>query len=268
MNTLTVEDLCILLDDLAPWPLTEKWDNTGLMVGNPKAAVSSILIALDPTPQLLAEASATGADVIITHHPLIFHPLKSLQTTAPGGRVVAEAVKKDISIIACHTNLDAATGGVNDILADGLGMQNRRPLLEAHEESHCGLGRIGEYDPPVDAQELVNRLRKLCSPPWLLAAGPRPKRISCFAVCGGSCSDMVETAVKQGAQVFITSEVKHAAARYAEEAGIWLIDGGHFATEYPAMKILASNLIEKLHKTGCEPHVAVSRQYAPVTLLE
>jgi dinuclear metal center YbgI/SA1388 family protein len=263
------QDLLNILQDIAPDGLAETWDNVGLLVGSPDDRVSSVLLALDPLVPLIAEAKRCGAELIVTHHPAIFRPLKSLRTDRPDGRFLAAAVRAGINVVGCHTNLDAACGGVNDVLADLLGLQNTTPLLPDRSEScaaPCGLGRIGILPEPVLPEEFLAKVHAALSPPWLLEAGPRPEHVAKVAVCGGSCSDISETALTAGADVFLTAEIKHNIACWAEEAGLWLIDGGHFATEYPAVQGLARLLSDRLQQAGMDVEVHCACQKPPLRL--
>jgi dinuclear metal center YbgI/SA1388 family protein len=264
----TVQDLLNILQDIAADNLAEAWDNVGLLIGSPDNRVTSILLGLDPTTDLLAQADECNAELIITHHPAIFHPLKSLRTDQPTGNFIHAALQNNISVIGCHTNLDAAPGGVSDVLALALGIVHAEPLVPGKEaDSVCGLGRIGNLEQPVDADNFVAAIRHALSPPWLLEAGPRPDLISRVAVCGGSCADFAETALRAGADVFITAEIKHAVARWAEEAGLWLIDGGHFATENPAIAALQSLLADNIKQNNLMVQVHTAHQEPPLKLI-
>ncbi len=265
---LFIQDIIDILQEIAPVELAESWDNVGLLAGNPQEKAQSLLVALDPTLPLLEQAESQGANVIITHHPIIFHPLKALRTDQPIGHFLAEAIKKDIHVIACHTNLDSTMDGVSDILAKQLGLTDISPLGPGKPGSSCGLGRIGQYTTPITPEECIRKLNKACSPPWLLEAGPRPKQVQRIAVCGGSCSEFAETAMEANADLFITAEVKHSIARWAEEAGFWMIDGGHFATEQLAMTPLQERLQEQINRRNGNNTVYAARQKAPLTLVQ
>ncbi|MCI5142729.1 MAG: Nif3-like dinuclear metal center hexameric protein [Candidatus Electrothrix sp. ATG1] len=264
-----VQNILDILQDIAPPDLAQSWDNVGLLVGNPDGRISSILLALDPTFALITEMERCKAELIITHHPAIFHPLKSLRSDRPSEKFLHAAVQTGIHVIGCHTNLDAAYGGVNDVLAQLLALQETVPLLPDGRECNgikTGLGRVGELMEPVSPESFLEKLKTVLSPPWLLEAGPRPDMVGKVAVCGGSCSDVSVTALEAGADVFVTSEIKHDVARWAEEAGLWLIDGGHFATEYPAMEGLRRVLVERLDASGMDVQVRCARQEAPLRL--
>ncbi len=264
----TVQDIVDILQDIAATELAQPWDNVGLLIGSPTNRLSSVLLALDPAGDLVAQAQALGAELIITHHPAIFHPLKALRTDTPTGSFINAALQAGISVIGCHTNLDAAVGGVNDVLAEALQLTDTVPLLPAeNRDNGSGLGRVGNLIQPLSSEDFIRRLRETLDPPWLLEAGKRPGMIRRVAVAGGSCSDFSETALRAGADVFVTSEVKHDIARWVEEAGLWLIDAGHFATENPAMPALQLLLANRLQQQEMEIPIHVGEQEAPLTLV-
>jgi dinuclear metal center YbgI/SA1388 family protein len=267
--TATVQNILDIIETIAPAKLAEPWDNIGLMIGSPAEQVHTILIGLDPTPDLLDEAEALGADLVITHHPVILHPLKFIDPGRPDGQFIDRALRRRISVISSHTNLDAAPRGVSQILARRLGLTETAPLSR-HENgtTDSGLGCIGAYPEPVSASEFIRRLKAACNPPWLLGAGPRPEKISRAAVCGGSCSELAATALLAGAQVFVTAEVKHHIARLAEQTGLWIIDAGHFATENSALEDFAARLKAGAAERFDPVHIEVSaRQASPLTLV-
>jgi dinuclear metal center YbgI/SA1388 family protein len=265
----TVQDILDIIDSIAPAHLAEPWDNVGLMIGDPAAQVTAILLGLDPTTALLEEARQLNANLVITHHPVIFHPLKSVHLDQPDGKFIDLSLRNKMSVISSHTNFDSAPNGTSDILAQLLGLKNIEPLVpHACGEPGCGLGRVGDYVDPLSADEFRERLRAACVPPWLLAAGTIPRRISRVAVCGGSCSELADQALQAGAQVLVTAEVKHHIARRAEETGLWLIDAGHFATELPGMHHLARQLVaETGRRFGGIPVAVTGTQASPLNLL-
>lgn len=244
---MKVKDLLKILDETASFGLAEQWDNVGLMLGNTNQTIQGVLVALDPTEEVLTEAQELGADCIITHHPLIFHPLKSINTDQPLGKFLRRALVHDIAVIGCHTNLDQTVGGVSDVLASSLGIQDCKPLVPAENNSqpgdNIGFGRIGQLADPLNGEAFIGYLCDFFKLPALRVAGQLPEEISTVAVCGGSGSDLAEAAFAGGAQVYITGEVKHSTARWAEAAGFCIIDAGHFATENPVVESLVEVLL-------------------------
>lgn len=243
----TLRDILTVLNELAPFSLAEKWDNVGLMLGDPAQSVTGILLGLDPTTALLDEAIATKSNLIITHHPVIFHPLKSIRTDQPVGQFLTQALKNDIAVISCHTNLDVIQNGVSHVLAEKIGLTMLSPITETQKNSpEIGFGQIGSLQNPEDSGNFLTRLCEILQVPALKICGLVPEQIKRVAVCGGSGSDLAEQAYSKGAQVYITGEVKHSTARWAEESNLCIIDAGHFATENLIVKELSPVLQEML----------------------
>lgn len=229
-----VRDLIALLDKVAEPALAESWDNIGLMVGDPDSEITGILVALDPTLEILDEAKRKGCNTIVTHHPLIFKGLKSVRTDHPEGRILARALLDRQVIVGCHTNLDKVSGGVNDMLAARLGLVNSRVMVPdtfLSEPGLIGFGRIGELPGPLDFPDFIASIREKLALPVVKVAGVPPAEITKVAVCGGSGSELAPLAMANGAHIYISAEIKHAMARWAESVGFCIVDGGHFATE-------------------------------------
>ncbi len=242
-ESLTVSDLLGFLDGYAPFALAESWDNVGLMVGSPTAVISGILIALDPSLEVFAEAKATGCNTIISHHPLLFQPLKQILTNTVQGSLLRQALVDELNIVACHTNLDVVADGVNDALAAKIGIMDTVPLIVRDGSSTCGFGRIGALANAMTGPQFLQHLVVSLKQPDILLAGVLPGKINRVAVCGGSCGEFGPQAQDKGAQLLITSEVKHSQARWAEDAGFCLIDCGHYATENVVVPILIEKMM-------------------------
>jgi len=241
---VTVTEIIKCLNEVAPFALAEPWDNVGLLVGNQNREVESVLVGLDPTLGLLEEAIATGADTVITHHPAIFKPIPSIDTSEPAGMFLEKALNSHITVFACHTNFDSVAPGVNDMLANLLGLENVSPLIpnEPQPANGAGMGRIGHYPKPLERTDFINKILTILELSSVQIAGSLPKTISTVALCGGSGSDFAETARNCGADLYLSAEIKHNIARWAEEANFCVIDGTHYATEKPALKLLIENI--------------------------
>jgi len=231
---VTVRDLIAVLDKLAPAALAEEWDNVGLLVGSPDLPISGILVALDPTREILGEAKRRGCNVIVTHHPLIFKGLMAVRTDQPEGEILAGALADQLAIIGCHTNLDKVADGVSDMLAAQLGLGNCRvlaadPALPAG--NNTGFGRCGDLSMPMAFADFITFIREKLALPVVKVAGLPPAQITRVAVCGGSGSDLTPLARAAGAQIYVSGEIKHSVARWVESVGFCVLDGGHFATE-------------------------------------
>jgi len=251
---LRLETLLTILDTIAPLSLAESWDNAGLMVGDPDQTVTGILVALDPTEEVIRDAISLRLNTIITHHPLLFHPLKKIDRRTPLSRMLTTALAHDLAIVACHTNLDiTAKDSVSDAMAARLGLENTRPLAGRESPAAAegaGLGRIGTLAAPMSAEQFLTGLFSALDCRGLHLAGSLPEMIRTVALCGGSGSELAETAHALGADVYITGEVKHSTARWAEAAGFCLIDAGHYATEQLIVPALAKRLTSACAAAG------------------
>lgn len=246
MKTTTVQGILDGLNEFAPFALAAKWDNVGLMVGHPEAQAEKILIGLDPCMALFEEAVARGATTVITHHPLIFQPLKKIDLATVAGRLVAFAINRQLNVIGCHTNFDQITGGVSNLLARTLGVESGAPLQPAQGDAGCGFGWIGDLETPLGGGAFLHMVAQELAQPNLLVAGEVPELVCRVAVCGGSCGDFAMAAQSQGADVFITSEIKNSQARWAEDIGMCLVDAGHFSTENMSLAGLQEYLAESM----------------------
>ncbi len=239
-----VRDILEKLNAIAPFSLAENWDNVGLLIGDPAREVKSLLLGLDPTLSLLSEALETGADTIVTHHPIIFRPLNNINVTSPEGIFIERALANKINVIACHTNLDLAENGVSDVLCRGIGLEKVRPLQVSQiaQPERTGLGRIGYYSVPLDFSEFKKRLFQTVATQHLQLAGILPTEIKCVAICGGSGSELAAEAHRQKADIYISSEIKHSTAVWAKDSGFCVVDAGHYGTEKPVIQFLAQKL--------------------------
>jgi dinuclear metal center YbgI/SA1388 family protein len=259
--TATVQNILDILDTEAPFSLAESWDNVGLLVGNPQQLVTGVLAGLDPTNNLVNEAVERGCNVIITHHPVIFKPLTAINTGVPEGKLLEKALSNQIAIIGCHTNFDSAEEGVSDYLGQQLGVSNMIPLLTHSETSETtGIGRIGKLPGPVSAKEFLGRVLTSLNLPGVQLTGKLPEKIQTVAICGGSGSDLAPIAFKRGADVYISAEIKHATAIWANENNFCIIDGTHYATEKPAVSLLVKKLQQSNDNAGWEIPMLQSEQ--------
>lgn len=263
--TVLVADILRAIDELAPFDLAEEWDNVGLLVGHPDRTVSSVMIGLDPTNDLLDEARRCCADTIITHHPLIFHPLSAVITDQSDGMLLEKAIVHQMTMIGCHTNLDSARGGVSDALANGLGLVDLQPLLPAVDPAKpgAGMGRVGRYEESLSSGQFVERLLKVLDLSTVQIAGVLPERVKKVALCGGSGSDLAQAALSCGADLYLSAEIKHSTGRWAEECGFCVIDGTHYGTELPVVALLAQRLREYSKSKGWSLAIQVSTTQRP-----
>lgn len=240
---MTVQDILELVESLAPRSMKYEWDNVGLLWGSRRKEVKKVLVALDPFESVCREAYARGADVIVTHHPIIRSGPMSVTDDDPQGRSLLFLAQHGIAAINAHTNLDCAPGGVNDCLAAALGLSQVsvvEPLGYTQEGTPWGLMRRGELREQSLEQFLLLVKESLGCPGLRYVDGGKP--VHHVAVGGGSCADGMKEVLAAGCDTFVTADVKYNQFRTAMELGLNLIDAGHFWTENPVCTYLAEKL--------------------------
>ena len=245
---MTVQEIYDLIDRTAPFDTQMESDNSGFLVGNVSQEVNSILFALDVTPAVISEAVSLGAQLIVTHHPLMFSPLHSLTDGDYEGRVIRRLVREDISLISAHTNLDQAPGGINDTLAGLCGLTGI---------TGEGFFRCGQLDTPRPAADYAEELRRRLHTEVRLM-GPADAEISKVGLCSGGGSDLWTQARDTGCSAFVSGEIRHHHALAMAESGIAAFECGHFATEEPGIRALAVALQNTLNTLECNVRIYVS----------
>ena len=237
----TVTHIYDAIDRLAPFWLTMDFDNTGILIGDRNREVSCALLALDCTSAVVEQARQLGAQLIITHHPVIFHPLKRVNEDA----VVYQLIRSDIAVISAHTNLDIAQGGVNDALVNAIGLRDCRGLELLNEQTGAWLGRIGTLPEPLSPEAFAAHI-KACLNAASVKFSAAPRVIRTVALCSGSGADCLDAAISAGADALLTSEVKQHEYLAAAAAGISIFDAGHFDTEDIVIEPLRDYLAKEI----------------------
>ena len=233
----TVAEILNFIETLAPRSMKMDWDNVGLLCGSKSAAVTKVLVALDPFEAVCQEAVETGAQLIITHHPLIFQAPKAITDETSIGRSIMQLCRYGISAINAHTNLDQAPGGVNDVLAQKLGLEN---VEIVNPKDGIGLMRCGDVaEQSLESFLALVKDRLGCD--GLRYVGGS-KSVSKVAVGGGSCAGGMLEAKAAGCDTFVTADVKYNQFWDAYDLGMNLIDAGHFHTENPVVSVLADKI--------------------------
>ena len=270
-----------LFEKLAPSHLAEPWDNSGLQVGRQDWTIESIWVSLDPLSEVVSAACKRGVDLLITHHPLIFHPLRSVDFGTPVGAIVQMAAEYRLAIYAMHTNLDSTAGGLNDVLAARIGLKNVGALkgstaseesLKQHENDGVfgfealkttigaqGLGRVGDLERPMELSLFAEMVKQRLGIETVRVAGDPALRITRAALCAGSGSSLMERFYSSGAQVYITGDLRYHDARAAEAKSLGLLDIGHFQSEHLIVDHLAERLDHTLKSAGVEVTVKAYR---------
>ena len=237
---MKVKDIIKIIEDFAPLSIQEGWDNSGLCIGSPEDEVNSVLLALDCTPELVDEAVTVGADMIVTHHPLIFSGLKKISSDNKIGAAVTKAIKAGVAVYAAHTNADKVIAGVSGAMSARLGLQNVRVLDEDGEGT--GLGVVGELPEPMGAEAFVALVKERFGLKVVKTSKPLEKAVSRVAVCGGSGGSLIGAARKAGADVYVSGDISY--HNYFTEDGFMIMDIGHYESEIEIVDILFS-LIKK-----------------------
>lgn len=241
---MKVKEIINAIEEFAPLSIQEGWDNSGLCVGSPEDEVTSVLLGLDCTPELVDEAVACGADMIVTHHPLIFKGVKRISPEDQTGEAIIKAVRAGISIYAAHTSADKVLAGVSGAMAARLGLEDVRILEEDGEGT--GLGVVGNLAEPLTAMEAVALVKDRFSLKSLRTSRPVEGKITRVAMCGGSGGSLIGAARKAGADLYLSGDISY--HNFFTENGFMIMDIGHYESEIEIVDILFS-LIKKKFPT-------------------
>ncbi|MBR6376824.1 MAG: Nif3-like dinuclear metal center hexameric protein [Oscillospiraceae bacterium] len=236
---MTVQTILDYLWTLAPERFRMDWDNVGLLLGRKNAPVGGVLVALDATAAVAAEAERLGCQLVLTHHPVIFRGDKHITDADPLTELHLIYLEKGIAVISMHTNLDCAPGGVNDVLAERLGLHNFSVLEDGETAGLLRMGEVPETELPAFAAFVKERLD---CPGLRYVDGGKPVRK--VAVGGGGCGEFASRALAAGCDTFVTADIKYHDFCDAATLGLNLIDAGHFETEVPVCDALAAKLRE------------------------
>ena len=242
----TVKDIYNFIDSIAPFESQEEWDNSGLLVGNENNEVTSILFALDATTDIVEQAIEYGADLVVTHHPVIFKPVSNVLNDS----VIYKLINNGISIICAHTNYDKAVGGVNDILCNTIGLNSYIKI-----DDTCL--NIGKYDGPVSVDAFINTVKRTLD--CTVRYNKINKEIRNIAVCSGSGSDYLDMAKEFDCDALLTGDASHHAFLDANEMGMLLVAAGHFETENISIMPLAEK-IKREFNVNC----ILAKQNSPI----
>lgn len=255
MTQLLVRDVVKALDELYPPQLQQEWDVCGLNVGSMDSPVKKILFTIDVTKSVVEQAIAENVELIVSHHPLILHPISLISEQSLKGEIVSKLIRANISLFNAHTNADAAPGGVNDALAEALGLENTKAFNESK------MGRVGELKQPMQltdfAKVVKNALPKTQSS--LSISGDLNRQIKKVAVCSGAGDSLLSEVRDLKVDVYVTADLRHHPAQDNKELmGPALISVSHWASEWPWLEKCQTNLKAKLKNQGLEVETLVS----------
>lgn len=236
------KDIAVAIEKLAPKNLAYEWDNVGLLCGDEEQEVERVLVTLDLDIGVVLEAKTRGARMIVGHHPIMYNPINKITEQTPEGQAIRELIRSGISYYAAHTNLDVAKGGLNDLLADKLGVKNT-VMLEAIDVPGEGIGRIGELEKEITLGEYAEMVKKALGAEAVRYCGDKDALIKKVAVNTGGGTSLIEAALEAKADIFVTGDYKYAQVRDCDSMGMKIIDVCHYDSE-----IIACEIFEKLIK--------------------
>ncbi|MHA7284320.1 Nif3-like dinuclear metal center hexameric protein [Arthrobacter sp. TMS2-4] len=261
----TVGDVLLAIEELWPEGLAEDWDKVGLVAGRTARTAEKILFTVDPTAAVLDEALDWGATMIVSHHPLLLKPVSSVAASGFKGEAVHRLIEAGCALVTVHTNGDSAVGGVSDVLADALGLQEVQPLTPAADGlPEEGIGRVGNLGAPVTlgafAEVVFSILPAVAG--GVRVAGDKDAVVRRIAVCGGAGDSLFDRVRSSGADVYVTADLRHHPASEVREAAVggtpYLIDVSHFGSEWLWLTPAAAALSNVLTDQGFTADIRVS----------
>jgi dinuclear metal center YbgI/SA1388 family protein len=256
-QTPSLQTVLTAIDDLWPLGLTESWDRTGLVVGRRDQPVRRILVAVDPVADVIDEAIAGEYDLLVTHHPLLLKGVHAVTDETYKGELITRLIEARCALITAHTNADQPEGGVSHLLGEILGLRDLRALSPAAgQDQPVGIGRVGSLPEPMTLAAFSHRVA--ASLPavagGIRVAGDPEGLVSTVALCGGAGDSLFAEVRASGADVYVTSDLRHHPASEAREESRggrpYLIDVAHFASEWPWVPFAAEALKRSLHSAG------------------
>ncbi|MEZ6044444.1 MAG: Nif3-like dinuclear metal center hexameric protein [Planctomycetaceae bacterium] len=248
---LTLAELLQYLDTQYPPDLAESWDNVGLLVGREESQIGSILTCLTLTPDVAAEAVREKVDLIIAHHPILFRPVQKITSATVEGEMLLGLIESRIAVFSPHTRYDSAPAGINQQLAEQLGLTSIRSIRPIETESvpagvnQTGAGRWGQLPVPQSLEKFALKVKECLQAPAISLSGAPLDQVSKVAIACGSAGEFLQDAALLGCDLFITGEARFHTAFEAEQLGVALLLAGHYQTERPAMEAMAVRLQEQ-----------------------
>ncbi|MDP9695225.1 UNVERIFIED_ORG: dinuclear metal center YbgI/SA1388 family protein [Arthrobacter globiformis] len=261
----TLGQLMLAVEELWPESLAESWDEVGLVAGHPSADVTRVMFAVDPTIEVIDEAIEWGAELLITHHPLLLRGVTSVAANTPKGRAVHRLIESGTALLTVHTNGDSAVGGVSDVLADALGLENVSPLTPAADGlPEEGIGRVGDLRESMTLGDFAARVFGILPAVagGVRVSGDKDGLVQRVAVCGGAGDSLFDQVRASNADLYVTADLRHHPASEAREAAVndrpYLIDVSHFASEWLWLPAAAEALGNVLADQGLDVEIRVS----------
>ena len=242
---MKVKEIAEIIERVCPARLAYDWDNVGLLCGDAEKDVKKVFVTLDTNLDTVNEAVKNGADMIVSHHPILLGGIKRIDYGTAEGQMIKLLVEHNIPVYAAHTNMDTARGGINDRLAEIFGLTDVSVLDVHTDDTSAGLGRIGKLKDAVTFKEFAKICAEKLNTP-VRVAGDESKIIKTVAVASGSCSEVIPLAAAKGADVIVTGDLKYHNTMDMTYLGICIVDAGHYPTEICVMDIFENILKDKV----------------------
>ncbi|MBT2552333.1 Nif3-like dinuclear metal center hexameric protein [Arthrobacter sp. ISL-5] len=264
-DAATLGQLMLAVEELWPESLAEEWDEVGLVAGHPSAEITRVMFAVDPTLEVIDEAIEWGAELLITHHPLLLKGVTTVAANTAKGRAVHRLIESGTALLTVHTNGDSAVGGVSDVLADALGLEDVAPLTPAANGlPEEGIGRVGDLAEAMTLGDFAARVYGILPSVagGVRVSGDKDGLVRRIAVCGGAGDSLFDEVRASSADLFVTADLRHHPASEAREAAVngrpYLIDVSHFASEWLWLPAAADALGNVLADQGLDVEIRVS----------
>lgn len=233
---MKTKEIVKIIEDFCPENLAYDWDNVGLLCGDGEKEVKSVFVTLDTNLTTVKEAVSKNADMIVSHHPIFLGGIKRIDYTTAEGQMIKLLIENNIPVLAAHTNMDTASGGINDRLAEMFELTEVKILEQHTDDVTAGLGRIGKLKNPAAFKDFSKLCSKILNTP-VRAAGDENKMITTVAVASGSCSEIIPLAKQKGADAIVTGDLKYHNTIDMTYLDICIVDAGHYPTEICVMDI-------------------------------
>lgn len=256
---MRIGDITEVIERFAPLALQESYDNSGLIVGHPDDLTEGVLLAVDVTEEVLAEAEREGCGLVVTHHPIVFHALKRFNSADYVQRCVERAIRSGIALYACHTNLDSAPHGMSWRLADRLGVERLQVLEPSAAAEGAGFGVVGDLPEAMPLAGFLRRVMERTGAKMVRHSAPVRHEVRRVAVCTGAGASLIDAAGRAGADLYVTADLRYNDFMKPGDA-LTVADIGHFESEYCAIELLFDILSENLRtfavrrsESSCNP---------------
>ncbi len=247
-----INEIINIMEGLAPLNLKESYDNVGFMVGDREKEVTKVLVALDCTIKVIEEAKELGAQLILTHHPLLFIKPKTITTDSLQGKKLMKLIENGIALYSSHTNWDTVKGGLNDEFVKILGFQESKIIEVAPSDPTAGVGRIVQLKEETTLEKIIKGIKDKFKIQNLRYSGELNKKVRTIALVNGSGEDYLQQAYDLGAELLITGDTTYHFVSDYEEMGLAVIDIGHFNSEWPLVISLSEKIKKVLEPRGVE----------------